>query len=66
MDADRAATPRFPKPEVAAKKILKSINGGQKGVVYGGGFFQAKIAPLAERLLPKSLTRKVLRKRYFY
>ncbi len=55
-----------PKPEVAAKKILKSINGGQKGVVYGGCFFQAKIAPLAERLLAKSLTRKVLRKRYFY
>ena len=54
-----------PDAEVATKQVIHAIFKGKKGTVYGGGFFQAKISPIADRILSKSLIRKILHKRYF-
>lgn len=54
-----------PDAEVATKQVIHAIFKGKKGTVYGGGFFQAKISPIADRIFSKSLIRKVLHKRYF-
>ena len=43
-----------PKPERAARDILRAIQVGRNAVVRSGGFFQTRLAPLGMRILPVS------------
>jgi hypothetical protein len=53
-----------PLPQVAAKQILRSLKKCKDGTIYGGGFFQARIAPLLEIFLLKFMVTKILKFRY--
>ena len=53
-----------PLPQVAAKQILRSLKKGSDGTIYGGGFFQARLAPFFESLLTNLMVREILRFRY--
>ena len=56
-----------PGAEVVCKQLLKAIKRRKSGVRYGGGFVQARIAPLLHRALPDSILRIILKARYgFY
>ena len=48
-----------PKPSQAARDLKKALKAGKSGIVISGGFFQARLAPLAAHLLPKKLLRKI-------
>jgi len=48
-----------PKPTQAAHDLKKALKAGKSGIVISGGFFQARLAPLAAHLLPKKLLRKI-------
>lgn len=48
-----------PKPTQAARDLKKALKAGKSGIVISGGFFQARLAPLAAHLLPKKLLRKI-------
>ena len=43
---------RAPNPAKAAIKMRSALLRGKSGVVYAGGFFQARILPLLHRILP--------------
>lgn len=53
-----------PSAKVAARQIYQSIKKNKSGTIFGGGFFQAKLAPLFYRILPFSVLIKVLKIRY--
>ena len=53
-----------PGAEVVCGQLFRAMEGGGSGVRYGGGFFQARIAPLLHRALPDSILRIVLKARY--
>ena len=53
-----------PEPIVAARALQRILWRKQGGVVYAGGFFQARLAPLFDRLATAGLLRTVLRRRY--
>ena len=53
-----------PLPQVAAKQILRSLKKGRVGTIYGGGFFQAHLAPFFYRFLQNKLLYKILIHRY--
>jgi short-subunit dehydrogenase len=53
-----------PLPQVAAKQILRSLKKGRVGTIYGGGFFQARLAPFFESLLTNLMVREILKFRY--
>mgnify|MGYP005637712261 FL=1 len=53
-----------PDPIVAARALHRILLRRQGGVVYSGGFFQARLAPLLSRLAPSSFLRTILR--YWY
>jgi NAD(P)-dependent dehydrogenase (short-subunit alcohol dehydrogenase family) len=53
-----------PLPERAARDLIRAIARGRSGTVCSGTFFQARLAPLAARLLPTTLMRS-LQARYF-
>jgi len=53
-----------PLPQVAAKQILRSLKKGRAGTIYGGGFFQAHLAPFFYRFLQNKLLYKILIHRY--
>jgi short-subunit dehydrogenase len=53
-----------PPPERAARDLLRAIARGRSGTVRSGTFFQARLSPLAARLLPATLMRS-LQARYF-
>ena len=53
-----------PDPHYIAKKVIRAILKNKSRVVYGGGFFQAIIAPLLSPILPYKLKLNVLSKRY--
>jgi uncharacterized protein len=48
-----------PRPTQAARDLKKALKAGKSGIVISGGFFQARLAPLAAYLLPKKLLRKI-------
>ena len=48
-----------PRPTQAARDLKKALKAGKSGIVISGGFFQARLAPLAAHLLPKKLLRKI-------
>jgi len=48
-----------PRPTQAARDLKKALRAGKSGIVISGGFFQARLAPLAAHLLPKKLLRKI-------
>ena len=54
---------RAPHPDKAARKLHLTLLRGKSGVVYAGGFFQAKLGPFIQRFLP---TRWLLRSVNFY
>ena len=53
-----------PDPIVAARALRRVLRRMQGGVVYSGGLFQARIAPLFFRLAPSGFLRAVLRHWY--
>lgn len=53
-----------PLPQVAAKQILRSLKKSRCGTIYGGGFFQARLAPFFESLLTNLMVREILKFRY--
>ena len=53
-----------PSPNSAAKQIIKYINEDRSCTKYGGGFFQAFLAPFFYRFLPPELLLRILRYRY--
>ena len=48
-----------PQPTQAARDLKKALKAGKSGIVISGGFFQARLVPLAAHLLPKKLLRKI-------
>ena len=53
-----------PEPLVVARQILKKVYSRKSGRFYGGGFFQARIAPVLGHLFSNSLIIKILKIRY--
>lgn len=53
-----------PPPERAARDLRRALHRGRPGMVRSGGFFQVRIAPLGNRLLPARFMR-LLRRFYF-
>jgi len=53
-----------PEPMVAARALRRVLRRRQGGIVYSGGFFQARVVPLLFRLAPSSVLRTVLRHWY--
>ena len=53
-----------PLPQVAAKQILRSLKKCKDGTIYGGGFFQARLAPFFESLITSQMVSKILKFRY--
>ena len=53
-----------PPPEKAARDLLKALRSGRSGVVRSGGIFQAYIAPLGTRLLPRKTLLRLIRRYY--
>ncbi|MDC1004381.1 SDR family NAD(P)-dependent oxidoreductase [Opitutales bacterium] len=53
-----------PLPQVAARQVLRSLRRGRSGTIYGGGFFQARLAPFFESLLTNQNLIKILNFRY--
>jgi short-subunit dehydrogenase len=54
-----------PPPLVAARLIKKAVLRNKSSVIFGGGFFQGRMAPLLFRILPVFLRSKILNRRYF-
>jgi short-subunit dehydrogenase len=53
-----------PEPIVAARALRRVLRRRQGGVVYSGGLFQARVAPLLFRLAPTWVVHALLRNRY--
>ena len=53
-----------PEPIVVARQILKKVYGRKSGRFYGGGFFQARIAPILGSLFFNSIIQKILKIRF--
>ena len=53
-----------PLPYVAAQQIIFSLQKGKVGTIYGGGFFQSKLAPFFEIFLSTRFLIKILKVRY--
>lgn len=53
-----------PEPVVVAEQILKKVYRRKSGRFYGGGFFQARIAPILGSLFFNSIIQKILNIRY--
>jgi short-subunit dehydrogenase len=49
-----------PPPEKAAQDLLRALSSQRSDTFHSGDFFQAKVAPLAARLLPHRLVRKII------
>jgi short-subunit dehydrogenase len=54
-----------PSPGVAAEQLISALDKGKAGIIYGGGFFQARIAPLLYNFTPNKILLYLLAKRYF-
>ena len=54
-----------PEPTVAVRQIIDTIFSGKRGTIYGGGFFQGRLAPFFAKLLPQNIISKILKDRYF-
>ncbi|MBD36576.1 MAG: hypothetical protein CMI28_00675 [Opitutae bacterium] len=54
-----------PGPDVAAEQIISALDKRKAGTIYGGGVFQARIAPHLFNFLGQYLLMRILRKRYF-
>lgn len=52
---------RAPTAEATARDLLRAIDRGASGTVVSGSFFQARLAPLGQRLLPASIIRALSR-----
>jgi NAD(P)-dependent dehydrogenase (short-subunit alcohol dehydrogenase family) len=57
LESNLAAAPL---PAAAAADLRRALAGGRSGVVRSGSFFQARLGPLAARLLPAAWLRAVL------
>lgn len=53
-----------PYPANIAREIVESIENNKSGIIYGGGFFQSRIAPLLRIFLPNKILIWVLKIRY--
>jgi len=53
-----------PLPYVAAQQIIVSLQKGKVGTIYGGGFFQSKLAPFFEIFLTDQPILRILKHRY--
>lgn len=53
-----------PPASIAARDMLRCIRRGRSGTVRSGGWFQCRLAPLAQRLLPQRLFQMCLRRYY--
>ena len=53
-----------PIPDDVAEQLINALKKDKSGVFYGGGFFQARIAPFLHRLLPDKILRIALKIRY--
>jgi short-subunit dehydrogenase len=60
-----AALAASPEPALAARDLRRALVSGRSGVVRSGSFFQARVAPLLQRLAPQRLSARV-RARYFH
>ena len=54
-----------PEPNIAAGQIIAAIFSGKRGTIYGGSFFQGRLAPFFAKLLPQNIISKILKDRYF-
>ena len=54
-----------PKPKVIAQSLIRAIIKNKTRVLYGGGFFQARVTPLVSPFLSSAARLKVLSRRYF-
>ncbi len=50
-----------PDPVRAARRLKASLRGGNSGIVYAGGFVQAKLGPFFQRLLPSRFLLRFVR-----
>ncbi|MDR3228079.1 MAG: SDR family NAD(P)-dependent oxidoreductase [Puniceicoccales bacterium] len=61
----RAAAERHfvngPLPQHAARRLMRAIRSERSGTVVSGNFFEATLGPLAARLLPQAVVRRILR-----
>ena len=55
-----------PGPKVLAQALIRAIIKNKTRVLYGGGFFQAKVATLVSPFLSTSIRLNILSKRYFH
>ncbi|MDB4473857.1 SDR family NAD(P)-dependent oxidoreductase [Opitutaceae bacterium] len=53
-----------PQPEVAAQDLWTAVARGRQGIIRTGDWFQARLAPILNRLVPQGLAR-IVRWRYF-
>ena len=53
-----------PYPAAIAREIVENIENNKSGIIYGGGFFQSRIAPLLRIFLPNKILIWVLKIRY--
>ena len=53
-----------PEPERGAKDLLKALKRGKGGIVRSGRFFQAHLAPLGNRILPRKWLLGFIRRYY--
>jgi short-subunit dehydrogenase len=50
-----------PSADTIAKALLDAIRNGRSGTVTAGGFFQTKLAPIGQKLLPNGLFKRLKR-----
>ncbi len=55
---------RAPEPEAAANALLRAMRSQRQGIIRCGNFFQAKVAPLGNKLLPQHMLMRVIRRYY--
>lgn len=55
---------KAPKPELAARCLVRSLRKQRSGIIRCGGFFQSRIAPLGTRFLPSRLLHSLIRAYY--
>ena len=54
-----------PRPQVLAQTLIHAITRNKSRVLYGGGFFQSRVAPLVSPFLSNEIRLKILSRRYF-
>ena len=55
-----------PRPKVLAQTLIHAITKNKSRVLYGGGFFQSRVAPLMSPFLSNEIRLKILSRRYFH